>query len=171
MLKGKNIYLRQIEETDVNILLMWENDTNHWRYSETEAPFSLLQLQHYVKNASHVRQNQQLRFVICRLDNHTAVGTVDLFKIDFKNKKAGIGILIANQADRNKGYAQEALFLMERFASHKMELEQLYCDIQADNFKSIKLFEKAKYVRNGTKKNWYIIKNNAIDAYFYQKFI
>src|SRR5690554_7088713 len=78
MLKGKNIYLRQIEESDVNLLLLWENDTENWRYSESEAPFSLHQLQHYVKNASHVRQNQQLRFIICLNENHQAIGTIDL---------------------------------------------------------------------------------------------
>jgi diamine N-acetyltransferase len=171
MLKGKRIYLRQIEETDVNILLLWENDTENWRYSESEAPFSLHQLQHYVKNASHVRQNEQLRFIICLIENDKAIGTVDLFKIDFKNMRAGVGILIANPENRQKGHAQEALVLMEGFASRRLNLDQLYCDIQADNKASIQLFEKAGFIQTATKKNWYKFKDNAIDAYFYQKFI
>ncbi|WP_299205573.1 GNAT family N-acetyltransferase [Brumimicrobium sp.] len=171
MLKGKNIYLRQIEESDVNLLLLWENDTENWRYSESEAPFSLHQLQHYVKNASHVRQNQQLRFIICLNENHQAIGTIDLFEIDFKNLRAGVGILIANKENRKKGYAQEALALLAAFSSNRLELEQLFCDIQADNEASIQLFEKAGFIRTGTKKKWYKFKSKVIDAYFYQKFI
>ncbi|HZH85873.1 MAG TPA: GNAT family N-acetyltransferase [Brumimicrobium sp.] len=171
MLKGKRIYLRQIEETDVNILLLWENDTENWRYSESEAPFSLHQLQHYVKNASHVRQNEQLRFIICLNENDKAIGTVDLFKIDFKNMRAGVGILIADPENRQKGYAQEALSLLENFASIKLSLDQLYCEIQSDNEGSIQLFVKAGFIQTGTKKNWYKFKDKTIDAYFYQKFI
>ncbi|HLW29984.1 MAG TPA: GNAT family protein [Brumimicrobium sp.] len=171
MLKGKNIYLRQIEESDINILLLWENDTENWRYSESEAPFSIHQLEHYIKNASHVRQNQQLRFIICLIENDLAIGTIDLFSIDFKHLRAGVGILIANKENRQKGYAQEALKLLEIFSSKKLELKQLYCEIQEDNKGSIQLFEKAGYVKTGTKKNWYKFKNDVIDAYFYQKFI
>lgn len=171
MLKGKKIYLRQLEEDDVNILLYWENDVENWRYSESEAPFSLMQLQHYVKNASHIRQNEQLRLIICLNENDLAIGTIDLFKINFKNQRAGVGILIANKENRNNGYAQEALKLMAVFASKKLGLNQLYCDIQADNSASISLFEKAGFEKNGTRKNWYLYKSQAIDAYFYQKFI
>lgn len=171
MLKGKKIYLRQLEEEDVNILLLWENDTENWRYSESEAPFSLHQLQHYVKNASHIRENQQLRLIICLNENDLAIGTIDLFTIDFKNQRAGIGILVASKEHRNKGYAQEALTLMSGFASRRLGLSQLFCDIQADNTASITLFENGGFEKTGTRKNWYLFKNQAIDAYFYQKFI
>ncbi|PWH87196.1 GNAT family N-acetyltransferase [Brumimicrobium oceani] len=171
MLKGKKIYLRQIEEDDVNILLLWENDTENWRYSESEAPFSLHQIQHYVKNASHVRQNQQMRLIICLFENDKAIGTIDLFNIDFKNKRAGVGVLIANKADRNKGYAKEALELMCGFASRRIGLLQVFCDIQADNEASISLFENEGFIKTGTRKNWYLYQDEAIDAYFYQKFI
>src|SRR5690554_1193875 len=171
MLKGKRIYLRQIEETDVNILLLWENDTENWRYSESEAPFSLHQLQQYVKNASHVRQNEQLRLVICLNENDKAIGTIDLYKIDFKNLRAGVGILIANEENRSKGFASEALSLLQGFASRRLGLSQLFCDIQADNKASIALFEKAGFEKTGTRKNWYVYKGQAIDSYFYQNFI
>lgn len=171
MLKGKKIYLRQIEEDDVNILLLWENDTENWRYSESEAPFSLHQLQHYVKNASHVRENKQLRLIICLNEDDYAIGTIDLFKIDFKNQRAGVGILIANKTHRNKGYAKEALEIMAGFASRRLGMSQLFCDIQSDNSASIKLFENGGFEKTGIRKNWYLYKNQVIDAYFYQKFI
>src|SRR5690554_71484 len=164
MLKGKRIYLRQIEETDVNILLLWENDTENWRYSESEAPFSLHQLQHYVRNASHVRQNQQMRLIICLKENDKAIGTIDLYKIDFKNQRAGVGILIANQENRGQGYAYEALELLSGFAARKLGLSQLFCDIQADNKASIALFEKGGFEKMGTRKNWYLNKNETTDA-------
>ncbi|RFC55176.1 GNAT family N-acetyltransferase [Brumimicrobium aurantiacum] len=171
MLKGDKIYLRPIEEHDVNLILLWENDTENWRYSETEAPYSLLQIQDYVRTASKIRENKQLRLLICRKDNDDAVGAIDLYNIDFKHLRAGIGILIANNENRNQGYAKEAIQITSAFAAKKIGLKQLFCDIQADNTSSIALFEKSGFVKTGTRKDWYLYNQKGIDAYFYQKFI
>lgn len=171
MLKGEKIYLRQLEEHDITALLLWENNAENWRYSATEAPFSMYEIGEYIKTASLIRQNLQIRLIICLTANDQPIGTVDLFTIDFKNGRAGVGILIAEKANRQKGYALEALNIMAKFAAEQLELSQLHCEIQADNQASIQLFERAGFVRNGTKKDWFKIKNEIIDAYFYQKFL
>lgn len=171
MLKGEKIYLRQLEEEDVSTLILWENNSDNWRYSETEAPFSRSEIEQYIRTASLIRQNHQLRLIICLNDTDELIGTVDLFSIDFKNLRAGVGILIADRKNRQNGYAAEALYLMEQFAINNIKLDQLHCEIQADNEASIQLFEKAGYIKNGTKKKWFKLNNELIDAYFYQKFI
>lgn len=171
MLEGSKVYLRQIEMEDVNLLLLWENDVENWRYSETEAPYSLFEIKSYVESASQVRANQQLRLIICKVETDEPIGTVDLFEIDFKNARAGIGILIAEKENRQQGFAIETLALIEKFAATNLSLEQLYCDIQVDNKASIQLFERAGFKHNGTKKDWYKLKDEKLDAYFYQKII
>lgn len=171
MFKGEKAYLRQLEEKDVHTLLLWENDTANWRFSETEAPISIFEMKAYIESASQVRQTQQLRLIICKNDDNSAIGTVDLFEIDFKHKRAGIGILIAEKVNRQQGFAMEALMLIETYAREVLELDQFYCNIQEDNKASIQLFENSGYIRTGTKKNWYKYRDQTIDAYFYQKFI
>jgi diamine N-acetyltransferase len=171
MLKGKHIYLRQLEQEDANLILMWENDSSNWKVSDTEAPFSLLQIQKYIENASNVRQNKQLRLMICEIDSNQAVGTIDLYTIHFKHKRAGVGVLIADKINRNKGFANEAIRLLEKFAKEKLKLQQLYCEVQSTNEASIQLFSQLEYQHVGTRKNWYLFENDALDLYFYQKFI
>lgn len=171
MLKAQNIFLRQVEEQDVNLLLLWENNIDNWRYSETEAPFSLYEIQQYIKSASQIRQNKQLRFIICLNDNHEAIGTIDLFEIDFKNLRAGVGILIANQENRGKGHAKEALQRLVEFSAKSLNLIQLYCDIQSNNKASIQLFESEGFIKTGVKKSWFKYEDDLKDGYFYQKII
>lgn len=171
MLKGKHIYLRQLEQEDANLILMWENDSSNWKVSDTEVPFSLLEIQKYIENASNVRQNRQLRLMICKSDSNKAVGTIDLYNIHFKHKRAGIGVLIADDESRNKGFASEAILLLEQFAQRKLNMQQLYCEVQSSNRVSIHLFTQLNYQHVGTRKNWYLFENDTLDLYFYQKFI
>lgn len=171
MFAGENVYLRTVELTDVQLILLWENNSKDWRFSDSEAPYSFYEIEEFVKNASQIRNTRQARFIISTIEGDRAVGIVDMFDIDFKHRRAGVGILIAEDDSRQKGYAYEALQLVEKYAHDFLELDQLHCIIQEDNEKSINLFEKLGYLRNGVKKNWFLYREKAIDAYFYQKII
>ncbi|MBW7868705.1 MAG: GNAT family N-acetyltransferase [Brumimicrobium sp.] len=169
MFLGKKIYLRQLEKEDAPTLLSWENDCENWRYSETEALYSLAQIQQYIEIASDIRQTLQLRLMIC-LNAHAPIGNIDLFQIDFKNKRAGVGILI-DKDHREKRYASEALLLLESYVKEHLDFIQLFCTIRSDNKASIQLFESSGYEKIGVKKKWYYCSGKTYDAYFYQKIL
>jgi diamine N-acetyltransferase len=171
MITGENIFLRQVDPSDATLLLLWENNPENWKVSETEAPFSLKEIQDYIATASNIRANKQLRLIICINESNKAIGTVDLFDVDFKNKRAGVGILISNKNERQKGYASEALELMSKYASSVLNFKQLHCLVQSDNLKSISLFENQGFIKTGERKNWYYNNGKELDAYFYQKFL
>lgn len=171
MITGENVFLRQVDPSDATLLLLWENNPKNWKVSETEAPFSLQEIQDYIATASNIRANKQLRLIICKTDSKKAIGTIDLFDVDFKNKRAGVGILISNKNERQKGFASEALELMDRYASNILNFKQLHCLVQSDNLNSISLFEKQGFVKTGERKRWYYNNGKELDAYFYQKFL
>ena len=66
---------------------------------------------------------------------------IDLFDFDFKNSRAGVGILVKEPTDRLKGYGREALKLLVDYSFGHLNLHQLYCHISEENEASIKLFE------------------------------
>lgn len=171
MITGENIYLRQVDPTDATLLLLWENNPENWKVSETEAPFSLKEIEDYIASASNIRANKQLRLIICKKETDKAIGTIDLFDVDFKNKRAGVGILISNKNERQKGFASEAIKLMCKYALKILNFKQLHCLVQSDNLKSTTLFEKQGFTKTGERKNWYYNNGKALDAYFYQKFL
>ncbi len=166
-LKGKNLKLRAMEPEDIDILYEWENDPETWTYSNTITPFSRFHLEQYVIN-SHcdIYTDKQLRLMIVDPEGKTA-GCVDLFEFDGKNRRAGIGILIAKDF-REKGYASETLDIVIHYARNVLNLHQLFCNISENNKVSLKLFKKKGFIKTGTKKQWIINDNSWIDESMFQ---
>lgn len=164
-----------MEPGDADIIFQWENDSSIWHAGNTIEPFSRHIIEQYVKNA-HVDlvQASQLRLMIDLKKNSGSdktIGSIDLFDIDTLNQRAGVGILIHDKNNRNKGYAKEALSILIRYVSEVLFLHQLYCNIDEDNFASIRLFESQGFRKTGEKKDWIRIKTGWKDEYFYQLII
>lgn len=115
-LKGEHIYLRALEPEDLEFIHQIENDETIWEISNTITPYSKYLIKQYLENAhKDIYEVKQLRLVICN-DADTAIGMIDLFDFDIKNKRAGIGILVKSETDRQKGYGKEALKLLIKYS-------------------------------------------------------
>ncbi|MCK5823427.1 MAG: GNAT family N-acetyltransferase [Bacteroidales bacterium] len=171
MLESTIIKLRALENSDIDLLYGWENNTDIWLISNTLNPFSKHILKQYLKN-SHldIYQTKQLRLIIdLKKDGkNIPIGTIDLFDFDAYHLRAGIGILINSEENRNKGYATEALRLLINYSFNYLGLHQLYCNIASDNNKSIKLFTKAGFEIVGEKKDWIKAHPEWINEYLLQ---
>ena len=170
MLKGDKIYLRALEPSDADQILAWENNPEKWRLSNTIAPYSKHLIDAYVNSAQDVYQIRQVRLMICDNESDLACGAVDLFEYEPMHQRAGVGILV-NKELRGKGYAQEALRLVDDYAVNHLGIRNLYCSIQGDNEASIALFEKAGYKSVGRRSNWFNIGGDWIDELLYQKLL
>lgn len=152
-LQAQYTYLRAPEQSDLDVLYKWENDTSIWQVSNTLVPFSRFVLEQYLLNAHlDLFTNKQLRLIICTKD-HDAVGCIDLYDFDPHHSRAGIGIVISKEF-RNKGYADDALKALIKYCFETLCLNQLYCAISESNFASIKLFENNGFFKSGLKKQW-----------------
>ena len=153
-LKGKRIYLRALEPEDLEFVYAIENDEALWELSNTQTPYSRYLIKEYLNNAhKDIYEVKQLRLVISDY-NDQALGLIDLFDFDFKNKRAGIGILIKSETDRYQGFGKEALKLLIDYCFNQLQLHQLYCNISEENIASLQLFKKQGFVPIGLKKDW-----------------
>lgn len=171
MLTGQKVRLRPVEKDDATRLLLWENDPRHWKVSGTEVPFSMSAILEYIVQAQHIRSHGQLRLIICRVEDSEPVGTLDLYNADFKHLRAAVGILIAEEEFRNRGYASEALELLEEYAYKFLGLQNLHCSVHSNNAPSRTLFEKAGYEQVGRRKAWFLENKEWIDELLYQKWL
>lgn len=171
MLNGNKIRLRRVEKDDAFKLMLWENNAENWRVSGTEIPFSLDEINLYIEHAQNFKSTGQLRLMIDTLADKETIGCVDLFEMNFRHKRSGVGILINSVEHRNKGFAKEALQLLENYVKNTFHFEQLYANIQEDNQISISLFEQLGYIKTGEKKNWYSFGGKKINELFFQKIL
>ena len=145
MLKSENIFLRKVQLTDVDFILSCENNTENWEISGTTKPFTKTEISQFVNGNHNIIENEQIRYVICLNENKIPIGTIDLFELDIKSKTIGVGVLIANKEQRQKGYASEALKLISDYCRNELNIVTIFCNIFKENKSSIRLFEKNGY--------------------------
>jgi len=165
---SKNIKLRAVEPSDIDLIAEWENDPTIWHLSNTLIPFSRFDLEQYVLNASKdIYSAKQVRLMIDLKDNNQTIGSIDLFDFEPMHRRAGIGILI-NSQHRNKGYASEAIDLILDYSNKTLNIHQLYCNIEETNETSLNLFRKKHFKEIGLKKDWNLRNGKWVNEYFLQ---
>ncbi|MBF6608965.1 MAG: GNAT family N-acetyltransferase, partial [Flavobacterium sp.] len=138
---GENIYLRALEPEDLDFVYLVENDESIWEISHTQTPYSRYLVVQYLENAQQdIYEAKQLRLAICRTGCEDAIGLIDIFDFDPKNRRAGIGIMIQNDGNRSQGFGSEAVSLLVNYAFSHLQLHQLYANIDTMNEPSLKLF-------------------------------
>ena len=168
-MKYKEIRLRALEPEDLELLYKWENNISYWIISNTVVPFSKYTLKRYLENShKNIYETGQLRLMIDHIPDNVTIGTIDIFDFDPFHKRAGLGILIANEDYRRKGYASMALKCLIDYCFSTLQLHQLYCNILANNCESMDLFKKAGFVQSGIKKDWVKTSEGYLDEYLFQ---
>ncbi len=154
-LEGKDIILRALEPADLDFLYALENDESVWEVSHTQTPYSYFVLKQYLDNShKDIFEVKQLRLVICDKKSKKVLGLIDLFDFNPLHHRVGIGVVIAYENDKQKGYASQAVSLVTNYAFLHLNVHQVYANIPEDNKASIQLFEKLKFTLSGTKKDW-----------------
>ncbi|WP_306353831.1 GNAT family N-acetyltransferase [Flavobacterium sp. '19STA2R22 D10 B1'] len=168
-LQGDTIYLRALEPEDLEFVYAVENDEKIWAVSNTQTPYSRFLIKQYLENAQQdIYEAKQLRLAICKNENFKAIGLIDLFEFDPKNNRAGIGIVIQQEDQRNQGLGAQALGLLIDYAFKQLNLNQLYANIGTENKTSEKLFTNFGFEKIGVKKQWNLINGVYYDEAIFQ---
>lgn len=163
------IKLRALEPEDIDILYLWENDTEVWKVSNTVSPFSKHVLRRFIEEQRNdIFDTRQLRLIIESREHGRPVGAIDLFDLDLYNRRAGIGILVYNAKDQGQGYASQALAVLIRYCFQVLGLNQLYCDIPSQNIRSLALFKGKGFTVIGLKREWTKTTSDWQDEYMLQ---
>ncbi len=169
-IQGSKVTLRAVEPTDLDTLYIWENETSLWGVSGTRTPFSRHTLELFIESQlEDIFTSKQLRLMICTLDE-MVIGMVDIFDFEPSHHRAGVGIMV-DVAHQGRGYAREALSLLEEYGRTHLELHQLWCNVEEDNLRSIGLFESSNYERVGIKKGWNFTPNGYKSEILFQKLL
>ncbi|ODN43747.1 GNAT family N-acetyltransferase [Piscirickettsia litoralis] len=150
---SKRVYFRAIEENDLDHLYLWANDPEinemlcGWHF-----PGSKTVIRKWIADQDQTQNDR--RFIICN-SNNEPIGTISLVNIDWKNRNAYLGVMIGNKEYQGKGYGEESVNLITDYSFLELGLVRLDTDIIEYNTKSIRLFEKLGWLREGCKNNFF----------------
>jgi diamine N-acetyltransferase len=170
-MKYNEIRLRAPEPEDLELLYEWENNRDYWIISNTMTPFSRYTLKRYIENShKSIYETGQVRLMIDLIKEKVTIGTVDIFDFDHFHMRAGVGILIAREEYRRKGYASMALRGLTEYCFNVLKLHQIWCNIIANNTASLELFSNLGFEVTGTRREWIKDEEMYLDEHFLQLF-
>ncbi len=162
--------LRAVEPMDIDLMYGAENDLHNWSVSGTISPFSKYILERFIETQhSDIFVSRQMRLMVENL-NAEVVGMVDLFDFDPYNHRIGVGILIFDSY-RTQGYGADSLMVTERYCREKLQIHQIWCDVDSENIASLKLFGKLAYQEVGRKVDWQFRDGEYHDEILLQKIL
>lgn len=146
---GEKIYLRVIEEKDLNeVYQQWFNDEEICRFnSHHRFPNYQQDMQAYYHQV--IKSKENLILAIIDKDNETHVGNVALENINAVDKTAELAIIVGNKNYWAQGVGYEACQLLIEHGFNALNLHRIYCGTSKENIGMQKLTEKLGFKREG----------------------
>ena len=144
MLKGKTVYLRLLNQEDLEDRVAWINDEENIQTLLFDWPTSLEKTQKWFSNV--VFDNSKLNFSIIDIEKNELIGMTGLLNIDRINHHAQLYITIGNKKYRGRHLPDEVIPLVLEYGFTELELKKIYLYTLPNN-------ERGRYVyeRNGLK--------------------
>ncbi len=163
-IKGKQIYLREVRESDVNqTYYKWLNDPEINLYLESRyIPMSLKNILKYVESKDG--NMDEVFFAICWNNNKNHIGNIKLGPVNWIHRRADIGILIGDKEYWGKGIATEAIQLVIEYAFKTLNIHKLTAGCHSTNIGSLKAFQNAGFSIEGERKKHSFVGGEYIDT-------
>ncbi|MEM4663018.1 MAG: GNAT family protein [Candidatus Diapherotrites archaeon] len=104
----------------------------------------------FVRRARYeLKKHRRFTFVIDLKGSEKAIGVVELYKVDYKNKNAALGYWLGKKY-RGKGIMSEAVLSILKFGFKRLKLHRIYAKVLEDNAASRRVLEKCGFTYEGT---------------------
>ncbi len=148
-MKSKRLYIRESLFEDCALFAKWETDAAVTRFFTIDDDRNYEEIvREFVERAGDDSQRQ---FTVCLAETGEPMGRIYISNINHHYDSLDITrIYIAEPKNRGKGYGEEALRLVLKWAFEEMKCERVTLDHFSDNVIAASLYEKIGFVREGT---------------------
>jgi diamine N-acetyltransferase len=153
-IEGKLVALGPMRRDLIPAYLRWINDFGTTRFLSIQPrPMTLEE-----ETAWYDRSVREDQFVFTIYERATGrpVGNCDLFAVDFRNRRAEVGIMIGEPDARGRGYGTEAMRLLLDFGFTALGLHSIMLDTYEYNHAARRCYEKVGFREIGRRResNW-----------------
>ena len=146
MFRKEELIVRAVDSSDFDFLFKLENDRAYWHLSGTKKSLTTSELRSFIEGAKQpILLSRQFRYII-EIQEYGQIGCIDLFEYDPFNQQIGVGIIIYDENYRRKGYAKQALLLLESYLKEVLHCKYVFARVLQNNEASISLFNVMNYI-------------------------
>ncbi|MBK5482050.1 GNAT family N-acetyltransferase [Peribacillus sp. TH16] len=161
MIKGNSVYLRPINEKDIESIHMCFQDEEILYMTGTKKRLTKEEIGIDLKQFS--KDSTRNDFAICLIDTNKIIGDLSITEIDLENNKAMFRIAIHNKEYFGKGYGTEATSLAQKFTFEQLKLNRLELQVFSHNMRGMKSYEKSGFKREGILRQSLFVKDQYSD--------
>ena len=149
MLRGERIWLRPLEERDLDAHRRAASDRDIASLAGFPIPLSETNVRRWFEKASEQHGSDAFHFAICLAGDDAFVGLSSLWHMDHINGSAEISMYIGDKELWGKGYGTEALNAVVDFGFGELPLERIWLAVYSHNPRAQKTYVKAGFVTEG----------------------
>ena len=146
MIVGQKTRLRAIEREDIPTFVRWFNDQEVRQFLEMYLPMSKAEEEEWFE--AYLKDDSRRNFAI-ETGEGVHIGNIGLHDLDWKNRNAGLGIVIAEKEYWGRGYGSDAVMALLDFAFKEMNLHRIYLSVFDFNQRAIRCYEKCGFRHEG----------------------
>jgi RimJ/RimL family protein N-acetyltransferase len=162
-LDSERLYLRPLDESDLDPCMRWINDSEILQYLGRKLPMGRMQEKEWL--TSQYASESQLNLAIILKDGDRHIGNCGFNEIDYVNRNAIFGILLGEKDTWNQGYGSEAGKLVIRYGFEQLGLHRIELDVFSYNPRARASYERIGFVLEGTKRESYYRNGQYHDTY------
>lgn len=164
MIHGERIRFRGMERADLPRFVEWVNDPAVRRGISSFLPISMAREELWFEDMLKLPiEEHPFAMEILDREKWVLAGSIGLMHIDWRSRKAEIGIMIGEKRFWNKGYGTEAMRLIMQHGFETLNLHRLYLRVFSDNPGAIRAYEKAGFVHEARMRETHFADGKYID--------
>jgi len=145
---GKKIYLRGLEEQDLENLRKWLCDSEITKLLfQGERPLNLDHMKQEFQ--TKINDDSEIVFAIMTKSNNKHIGWAGIYDINRSSRNAEVRFFIGDKKYWKMGLATDAVSLLIDYAFNKLNLHRIFGGSNIENKGSVKVFKKLKFKQEG----------------------
>jgi RimJ/RimL family protein N-acetyltransferase len=161
---GEKVYLRPIEENDIDNYVSWLNDWDVRENLSMVLPFNKTRENEWIQGLYKDDKNIVLGIVLKGSDR--LIGNIGLHGISMIHRHATLGIFIGDKTCWSKGFGTEAIKLVLKYGFEQLNLHRITLTVFDFNARARKAYEKAGFILEGTYREHLFRNGKYCDVYF-----
>jgi RimJ/RimL family protein N-acetyltransferase len=153
VLRGRSVFLRAPERTDIETFVGWFNDAEMLSFIGMRTPMGQALEERWFERMLEGEGRDRYSFVICLREGARPIGTIGFFDLSLLNGSAELGISIGEKALWGRGLGTDALEVLIDFGFGDLRLERIKLRVYDFNKRAIRAYEKVGFTLEGTERH------------------
>jgi methionyl-tRNA formyltransferase/RimJ/RimL family protein N-acetyltransferase len=160
---AKRVRLRALRREDSALLYEWINQRELVIFNAPYHPVSEVDHESWLESMMKKRFDLVI-FVIEDIASGQALGSCQLFNINWRHRSAELQIRLGDQRFQNQGLGSEAVQLLCRFGFADLNMHRIYLNVFKNNERAIGAYRKCGFVEEGVMREAAFIDGQWLDV-------